>query len=79
LNPTDFNSAKVHLLSMNPGERFTLSKFPGATVYTVAPSADDRFSVLDPSGSTLRLSEVAGLNGGSCFVHPAPSPKGGGG
>jgi hypothetical protein len=64
---------------MMAGERFTLSPGPGSPIYTIRAMVGDRPSlVVDQDGSPVKCAEIARLNGLSYFVHPLPSPKGGG-
>ena len=62
----------THALTLLPGERFRLATESEGAVF----EADPPFA-RDPSGRVLEASELKERNGGSLFVLPIASGKGG--
>lgn len=80
--PEGREPVRVHLLGLEPGERFTLSTGVGAEVFTIVDStrvvdgeACHVRKALGPFGTLELLGDVATRNGGSYFVFPVDDSR----
>jgi hypothetical protein len=81
LNAPVKEQALYHLFGLHEGERFRVPKWPRSPVFRVehASASDEdapRF-VYDETGETLPFRVIPQRNGGSYFVLPVASEKGG--